>query len=154
MHQAVRTVLNSIDSARRNAIARFIKSLHLQSPAHGSLRLVRRLLLNSGTRLLIAGGPFRYTKDRVASYKIRFLAAGEGCSYAILKSGSSEMCCTFSSSENFAFFPQRGQAGRSSPRRIQMTFSEQPLCSQRYTPDTGVVLPLSSVNSNALMVFP
>jgi hypothetical protein len=29
MHQAVRTVLNSIDSTRRNAISGFVKSLHL-----------------------------------------------------------------------------------------------------------------------------
>ena len=74
--------------------------------------------------------------------------------YTIVKSGSSEMCWTCSSSVKCAFSPHRGHGGKTSPWRIQTAFSQQPLCSQRYTPETGVMLPLSSVGANGLSMFP
>src|SRR6185437_9150698 len=105
----------------------------------GSLRL-RRLFPELRRWLDFATG--RYTTSRVPSCKFDSGHLMKVAPYTIVKSGSSEMCWTCSSSVNCAFSPHRGHGGKTSPWRIQTTFSQQPLCSQRYTPETGVMLPL------------
>src|SRR6185437_4088273 len=78
VHQAMRAVLDTINSTGRNTVTGPIASIfHVQSPGHGVLRL-RRLFPELRRWLDFATG--RYTTSRVPSCKIRFRAPDEGCS--------------------------------------------------------------------------